>query len=264
MSLSRHYIKGSLAKACKDVIKHFGGLTNKAEIKDFVATQDAFIIENPDVDIIAACRAISIRFEEPSDIDFNNLHVPGTAKHFKLIPHQLANAYAIFTSEYSLLPTTILSNDIRLGKTLTFLTLAAIGEDFEAWPTVIFEPANLVAQVFGEVTGLWGKYFKKGAKGNPEVAYLGFQAYRRAKLKKAKKSLEAAKAKAANKAARDKFKAKKRALVLSEAKDNSADKGKAVSLGSRKGKGKAVEGTKDSDYNSDGSDDAAIPKNLYN
>ncbi|KAK4135179.1 hypothetical protein BT67DRAFT_433340 [Trichocladium antarcticum] len=78
-----------------------------------------------------------------------------------------------------------------------------------------------------------------------------------AKLEKAKKSLEAAKAKAANKATWDKFKAKKRALGPNS-------KGKAISLGSCKGKGKAVEGTEDSDYNSDSSDDTAIPENLYN
>ncbi|KAK4129876.1 hypothetical protein BT67DRAFT_437439 [Trichocladium antarcticum] len=69
--------------------------------------------------------------------------------------------------------------------------------------------------------------------------------YRRAKLEKAKKSLE------------EKFKAKKRALGPNS-------KGKAVSLGGYKGKGKAVEGTEDSDYNLDGSNDVTTPKNLYN
>ncbi|KAK4135976.1 hypothetical protein BT67DRAFT_432794 [Trichocladium antarcticum] len=54
------------------------------------------------------------------------------------------------------------------------------------------------------------------------ISYKHYLRYR-AKLEKAKKSLEAAKAKAANKATWDKFKAKKRALVLSKAKDNSIE-----------------------------------------
>jgi hypothetical protein len=34
------------------------------------------------------------------------------------------------------------------------------GEDFEAWPSLLFEPANLVAQVFGEATSMCGRFFK--------------------------------------------------------------------------------------------------------
>jgi hypothetical protein len=110
-------------------------------------------------------------FDEVADLDFNKLHVPGTAKDFHLMAHQLADAYAMFRTEQSPLPTTILGNDVGLGKTSIFLAVCAMGYqnclrfareglDFEAWPTIMFEPANLVAQVFGEVTDLWGKYFK--------------------------------------------------------------------------------------------------------
>ena len=66
---------------------------------------------------------------------------------------------------------TILGNDVGLGKTITALLLvvisyndykrrAAAGEPLDAWPSIFFEPPNLVAQVFNEVTGFFGQFFK--------------------------------------------------------------------------------------------------------
>ena len=112
-----------------DIVKQFGGLVAKGRIEDFVATQDAFMTEvaqievrhsgldvkestvevrrlventaainamasrheNPPVDMVAAVQAIGIQFEDPSEIDWKHLHIPGTAKGFFVMPHQLAD-----------------------------------------------------------------------------------------------------------------------------------------------------------------------------
>lgn len=84
--------------------------------------------------------------------------------------HQVYDAYAMFLAESTPIPCTILGNDVGLGKTSTSLALIAMdyfryvrakenGEPFEARPTIMFEPPNLVAQVFHEITSLWGKLF---------------------------------------------------------------------------------------------------------
>ncbi|GAB1319818.1 hypothetical protein MFIFM68171_10028 [Madurella fahalii] len=132
---------------------------------------------------------VGILFEEVSDIDWKKLYVPGTAKDFNLILYQLANAYSIWLVEQTPIPYTILGNNVGLGKTSTALALVAIdyfnclrckedGTEFTASPTIMFEPPNLVAQVFNEIMGLWGKFFTvvvaqgdaKSYRGNTRLA----------------------------------------------------------------------------------------------
>ncbi|GAB1309796.1 hypothetical protein MFIFM68171_00006 [Madurella fahalii] len=206
--LEPNFLPPRAAIQAKDVIKSFGGLTARDQIEDFLSTQDAFATElatiearhkrldkaevieevrqlisntaavsnmvsrheNPPVDMVAAAMTVGIPFEEVSDIDWKKLHVPGTAKDFNLMPHQLADAYSMWLAEQTPIPCTILGNDVGLGKTSTALALVAMdyfnclrckedGTEFTASPTIMFEPPNLVAQVFNEIMGLWGKFF---------------------------------------------------------------------------------------------------------
>ena len=73
-------------------------------------------------------------------------------------------------AEESPVPSTILGNDVGLGKTVTALLLVLMsyykwkrrkeaGEPVDAWPTIFFEPPNLVAQVFNEITSFFGQLF---------------------------------------------------------------------------------------------------------
>ncbi|GAB1316811.1 hypothetical protein MFIFM68171_07021 [Madurella fahalii] len=162
--LEPNFLPPRAAIQAKDVIKSFGGLTARDQIEDFLSTQDAFATElatiearhkrldkaevieevrqlisntaavsnmvsrheNPPVDMVAAAMTVGIPFEEVSDIDWKKLHVPGTAKDFNLMPHQLADAYSMWLAEQTPIPCTILGNDVGLGKTSTALALVAM------------------------------------------------------------------------------------------------------------------------------------------
>ena len=125
---------------------------------------------NPDVDMVAAAWAVGINVGDPSQFDWTKIHIPGTAQGFYVMPHQLADAYAMHLAEDSPMPCTILGNDVGLGKTVTALLLVlmsyykwkrrkAAGAPVDAWPTIFFEPPNLVAQVFNEITSFFRQIF---------------------------------------------------------------------------------------------------------
>ncbi len=207
-ALARNFLSPASSLITRDVIRHFGGLTAKDQIEDFVAKQDAFMSEmahiesrhsglstqeaihdvrklventaaisnmasrhmNPDVDMVAAARAVGIDVGDPSRFDWTKIHIHGTVDGFYVMPHQLADAYAMHLAEGSPMPCTILGNDVGLGKTVTAVLLALMsyykwkrrkeaGESVDAWPTIFFEPPNLVAQVFNEIMGFFGEIF---------------------------------------------------------------------------------------------------------
>lgn len=205
--LACNFLVPAASRIAEDVIQHFGGLTAKDQIQDFVASQDAFMSEvahiearhsglgteqalvdvrklventaaisnmasrhvNPDVDMVAAAWAVGIDASDPT-FDWTKIHIPDTAHDFFVMPHQLADAYAMLLAEESPVPSTILGNDVGLGKTVTALLLVLMsyykwkrrkeaGEPVDAWPTIFFEPPNLVAQVFNEITSFFGQLF---------------------------------------------------------------------------------------------------------
>ena len=71
------------------MIKQFGDLTNKVEVEDFVASQQAVGIEFDNLDGYG---------------DFKHFHFAATSRTFHSIPHRLTDGYAIFSAEKTLLP----------------------------------------------------------------------------------------------------------------------------------------------------------------
>jgi hypothetical protein len=113
---------------------------------------------NRPVDLLEAAHDIGVEYNNPDDIDWDRLHVRGTPADFHLMPHQLADAKAMWDAESTPLPATILGNNVGLGTTSTLLAeiamhvshierLAAEGKRFVARPTLLFVPANLVAPI---------------------------------------------------------------------------------------------------------------------
>jgi hypothetical protein len=48
--------------------------------------------KSPPIDVVEACRALNIVIDDPLTFDFGNLRVPGTAKDFKIMLHQVVDA----------------------------------------------------------------------------------------------------------------------------------------------------------------------------
>ncbi|KAK8063118.1 hypothetical protein PG996_007770 [Apiospora saccharicola] len=120
-------------------------------------------VETVDFPIVLEAFGLDPTKPQPENLVLNPVGNPD----FKVLHHQLVDAYLMREKEKSIIGGALLAADVGTGKTISVFTLmvleymeirkkAEAGEPFEARPTLMIVPAGLIGQTFNECDTFFG------------------------------------------------------------------------------------------------------------